>query len=123
MGVVSEVLEIGGARVLVLDANGGPVMTDRDASDLVGLAMEAGATWLAVPVPRLGPAFFDLSTRIAGETIQKLVNYRISLAVVGDLSAEIAASKALHDFVYESNKGRHVWFVADLAELERRLSD
>lgn len=120
---MSEVLEIGGVRVLLLDEAGGPVMTDRDASDLVGLAMEAGAAWLAVPVARLGAAFFELSTRIAGETIQKLVNYRVSLAVLGDLSAEIAGSKALHDFVYESNKGRHVWFVADLAELERRLSN
>lgn len=119
---MSEVLEIGGVRVLVLGSDGGPVLTDRDASDLVGLAMEAGAIWLAVPVARLGPAFFELSTRIAGETIQKLVNYRISLAVVGDLSAEIAASKALHDFAYESNKGRHVWFVADLAELASRLT-
>ena len=118
---MSEVLEIGGSKVLVLDVHGGPVLTDRDASDLVGLAMEAGAAWLAVPVARLGPAFFELSTRIAGETIQKLVNYRISLAVLGDLSAEIAASKALHDFVYESNRGRHVWFVTDQAELEARL--
>ncbi len=119
---MGEVRDLGGARVLVLGVDGGPVLTDRDASDLVGLAMEAGAECIAAPVARLGPAFFDLSTRIAGETIQKLVNYRIRLAVVGDLSAEVAASKALRDFIYESNKGRHVWFVADLAELERRLT-
>jgi len=119
---MGEVRELGGAKVLVLGAEGGPVLTDRHASDLVGLAMEAGAEWVAAPVARLGPAFFDLSTRIAGETIQKLVNYRIRLAVVGDLTAEIAASKALHDFVYESNKGRHVWFVADLGDLTSRLN-
>ncbi|WP_374347342.1 DUF4180 domain-containing protein [Phenylobacterium sp.] len=119
---MGEVRELGGAKVLVLGEEGGPVLTDRDASDLVGLAMEAGAEWVAAPVARLGPAFFDLSTRIAGETIQKLVNYRIRLAVVGDLTAEIAASKALHDFVYESNKGRHVWFVADLGDLTSRLN-
>lgn len=120
---MGEVRDLGGARVLVLGAEGGPVLTDRDASDLVGLAMEAGVEWISAPVARLGPAFFDLSTRLAGETIQKLVNYRIRLAVVGDLSAEIGASKALHDFVYESNKGRHVWFVADLQDLERRLTN
>ena len=119
---MGEVVELGGRRVLVLGGEGGPVLSERDASDLVGLAMEAGAEWLAVPTPRLGEAFFQLSSRIAGETIQKLVNYRIRLAVLGDLSAEIAASKALHDFVYESNKGRHVWFVADLAALEARLA-
>ena len=71
---------------------------------------------------RLGDAFFQLSTRVAGEAVQKFVNYGIRLAVVGDISAHVAASNALRDFVRESNRGRHVWFVDSLEELERRLS-
>lgn len=113
---------IGGARVLVVAADGSSVAGERDATDLIGRAFETDAEWIAVPMQRLGPDFFQLSTRIAGETIQKIINYRFRLAVVGDVSAEIAASQALRDFVYESNKGRHVWFVGDLAELERRLT-
>lgn len=113
---------IAGTRVLVAEADGPLICGERDATDLIGRAFEAGADWIAVPKQRLGADFFQLSTRVAGEMIQKIVNYRFRLAVVGDLSAEIAASKALHDFVYESNKGRHVWFVADLAELASRLT-
>ena len=107
--------------VLELSRTGGPVLTDRDAMDLVALGLEARAEWVAISPDRLGPAFFDLSTRIAGEVIQKFVNYRIGLAVVGDISAHVAKSTALRDFVYESNRGRHVWFVADFAELGARL--
>ena len=43
------------------------------------------------------------------------------MAVVGDITTEIAASTALRDFVRESNRGTQLWFVADEAELTRRL--
>ncbi|MES2894440.1 MAG: DUF4180 domain-containing protein [Pseudomonadota bacterium] len=111
-----------GAKVLVCAPEGGPVRTDRDAMDLVALGLEQAADWVAVPVERLGDDFFVLSTRIAGEVIQKFVNYRTKLAVVGDISRHLANSTALRDFVYESNRGRHVWFVAGLDELEDRLA-
>ena len=97
------------------------MLTDRDASDLVQLGFDHQAHWRAIPVERLGPDFFNLSTRIAGEVIQKLVNYRFKLAVVGEISGFIAGSNALRDFVVESNRGQHVWFVEDLAALEHRL--
>ena len=54
--------------------------------------------------------------------IQKFVNYGVAVAFVGDVSEAIAASTALRDFVRESNRGRHVWFVTDMVELEVRLS-
>ncbi|WP_370631481.1 DUF4180 domain-containing protein [Methylosinus sp. Sm6] len=31
------------------------------------------------------------------------------------------ADQAFRDFVIEANRGRSVWFVADIAELQRRL--
>ena len=117
-----QVREIQGQRVLVCAPEGGPVLTDRDASDLVQLGFDHQAHWLAIPVERLGPDFFNLSTRIAGEVIQKLVNYRIKLAVVGDVSGSVAQSNALRDFVVESNRGQHVWFVESLGALKDRMN-
>jgi hypothetical protein len=35
---------------------------------------------------------------------------------------EDRSSTALRDWVTEANRGRQVWFVADLAELDQRLS-
>jgi hypothetical protein len=116
------VREIGGRRVLVCAPDGPPIRSDRDAVDVIGRALGEGVRWAILPAERLGDGFFTLSTRIAGEVIQKFVNYQIGLAIVGDISAHLAASGSLRDFVHESNRGRHVWFVADLAELEARLA-
>ena len=64
--------------------------------------------------------FFDLKTRLAGEILQKFVTYDMRIAVVGDFS--IYTSKSLKDFIYESNKGNHVFFVQNEDEAIERLS-
>lgn len=118
-----ELLVMGGQRVLVCPAQGSVLCGEADALDLIGLAMAQGAGWVAAPVERLGNDFFRLESRVAGEMIQKFVNYRVRLAIVGDLSAPLARSGALRDFVHESNKGRHVWFVEDMQALAARLAE
>ncbi len=94
---------------------------ERAATDIIGEAFGVDAKVVAIPVARLGEGFLDLRTRIAGEVIQKFVNYGFQVAFVGDVSAAVARSTALRDFVRESNRGHHVWFVADFAELESKL--
>ena len=79
------------------------------------------AQWIAVPVERLDPAFFDLRSGLAGDIVQACANYRIGLAVVGDVSDRVAASEALAAFVRESNRGQSIWFVADEDELGQRV--
>lgn len=113
---------LAGASVLVCAEAGPPIAGDRQAADLVGEALSVGAAWVAIPVARLGEGFLDLSTRLAGDILQKFINYGLRVAVVGDVADAIAQSPALRDFVRESNRGRHVWFVADLAALEMRLA-
>jgi hypothetical protein len=101
----------------------GPLL--RSGADALGLIYDegvAGAEWIAVPAERLDPSFFDLSSGVAGELVQKFVNYQQRLAVVGDIAGHLAESSALRDFVRESNRGRQVWFVADDDELARRLA-
>jgi hypothetical protein len=115
--------ELHGVRVLVLDPDGEPVSTPDDAADLVGSAWSHQAELIAVPVERLDPKFFSLKSGIAGEITQKLVNYRLRLAVVGDIGDQVSKSDALRDYVRESNRADHVWFVESEADLERRLAD
>jgi hypothetical protein len=118
--VPDEVRERAGVQVLMCDPDGPPVATEQDALDLIG-AVFLGAQVVAVPAARLDERFFSLGTRFAGEVMQKFVNYRLRLAVVGDISRHLAASPALRALVRESNAGDHVWFVADLDELDDRL--
>jgi hypothetical protein len=49
------------------------------------------------------------------------VNYRLRLAVLGDISRHVAESTALRDFVYESNQGNQLWFLGGVEELDERL--
>jgi hypothetical protein len=112
---------VAGTVVLHVPAEGAPLATGEDALDLVGQAWAAEATLVAVPAGRIGPSFFDLRSGDAGEFLQKFVNYRLRLAVLGDIAAHVAASDALRDFVRESNRGNHVWFLDSAAELAARL--
>lgn len=107
--------------MLVCDPAGPPVATVADALDLIGAAF-LGAEVVAVPASRLDPDFFSLGTHFAGEIMQKFVNYRLRLAVVGDISRHLAASAALRALVHESNRAEHVWFVPDLDALDARLA-
>lgn len=116
-----SLVEHHGIPVLVLDAVGPPIATVQDALDLLVSASYEGAELVAVPAGRFDDSFYDLSSGLAGEILQKLANYRLRLAVFGDISHHLRASVALPDLVREANRGRDVWFVADLDELTTRL--
>jgi hypothetical protein len=92
------------------------------AVELIAVALAQRADLVVVPVARLDPKFFTLSSGLAGAIVQKLVNYRLRLAVVGDISGHLAASNAFRDWVRESNRGRQTWFVDGAAELDARLA-
>lgn len=102
------------------DPTGPVVATVQDAMDLVN-AVFGGAEMVALPAGRLDEQFFTLSNGFAGEVMQKFVNYRLRLAVIGDISRHLAASSALRDFVRESNTADHVWSLPDVGALDARL--
>lgn len=100
----------------------GPVLADADAAvDVIGEAWSHDAELVVLPVERLPPEFFRLATGLAGDILQKFVNYGVRVAVVGDIDDHLSGSSALRDFVRESNAGPHVWFVADRAGVDRRV--
>jgi hypothetical protein len=84
-----------------------PIITD--AQTALDFAVNAGACNIAVNKEAITEDFFRLSTGVAGEIAQKFVNYRYRLAIIGDFSGY--TSKPLHDYMYECNKGRHLYFV------------
>ncbi|HEY3559196.1 MAG TPA: DUF4180 domain-containing protein [Kribbella sp.] len=96
-----------------------------DESAAVQLVVDAyyghQAEWIAFTPEQLGDEFFELRTGRAGAITQKFVSYRMGLAVVGDISDRVAASKPLADWVRESNRGRNLLFAKDLEELQELL--
>jgi hypothetical protein len=111
-----------GAKVYVCAEAGACLAEDIALSDLIGDLFGSGARVVAIPLERLGPDFLRLSSGVAGGVLQKLVNYRFQVAVLGDVTAAARASAPLRDFIRESNRGRTVWFVDDLAALEAKLA-
>ena len=114
--------ELHGVRVDRLDVDGPAIATDDDTSDLIGGAWSNQATFIAIPVERLDERFFDLSSGFAGDVLGKFGNYRIRVAIVGDVSEHMSASAAFDAFVWESNRGDAAWFVPDSASLDAKLA-
>ena len=100
-------------------AEGTKLRSDRDAVDLIGESR--GADVILIPAGRLDEDFFRLRTGVAGAFLQKFVTYGRRVAIVGDISRHMEESSALRDFVFEANRGDHVWFVETVEDLERRL--
>ena len=96
----------------VLVESGEPVITDaQSAIDLLMSAQyDVGSKDIVIPKQLIAEDFFVLSTGLAGEVLQKYVNYGGRTAIYGDYSHY--TSKPLKDFMYESNKGRDFFFIS-----------
>jgi len=122
-GVVEEAVwhrldEIGGVRTLECFPNGEQIQTDRDAIELISAALQHRAEMIVVPVERLSPEFFQLRTGVAGDIVQKFVQYRRRLVIVGDIAPYVTKSSAFGAFVIEANRGGDVWFLPNRYALE-----
>ncbi len=92
----------------------GLIASTADALDLIATASYHGAAAVVLPMERLTPEFFYLKTGVAGDMLQKFVNYSMRTAIVGYFSQ--FQSKSLADFIRESNRGRHVFFKSSIDE-------
>ena len=99
-----------------------PVITDRQSAlDLMAtVRYETECEVMIVEKSALPEEFFDLSTGFAGEILQKITQYRMVIAIAGDISGY--ESKALRDFVRECNRGRQVYFGASMEACEETLA-
>jgi hypothetical protein len=103
-----------------LEADGPLIRTQDDAMDLIATTFGVdGEETIVVPVERLDPEFFRLASGVAGEVVQKFVNYRRRLVILGDVSAYVERSDAFRDWVREVNRGHDIAFIADEDELRR----
>ena len=116
------VIEKNGHSIAVIRSSE-PVLTCvQDALDLMAtVEYETGCERMAIEKSALAEDFFILSTRLAGDILQKFVNYRKKIAIFGDFSRY--TSKPLLDFIYESNSGNDVFFVSTEQEAVERLAN
>jgi hypothetical protein len=90
-------------KLVVASERGISIRSRDDISDAVGASLGRG---LILSEADLGPDFFDLRTGLAGELMQKFVNYRVRVAIIvplpddhGERFAELAHEHATHPTV------------------------
>jgi hypothetical protein len=88
--------------------------------DLIGACLEHGTDGLLLDHGALPASFFDLSSGVAGELLQKLANYGIRMAaVIPDPALHSASFQA---FAREANRSAMVRFLPGREEAEAWLS-
>jgi hypothetical protein len=112
--------KIEGEKIAEVISEGTIINKSEDGLVLLGNLYYQDFDKITIHEKNITPDFFDLKTGIAGEILQKFSTYRVRLAIVGDFSKY--KSKSLQDFIYESNQGRHINFVASITEAINILS-
>ena len=112
---------VNGVVIAIVESESALISDVQSALDLMAtVRYETQADCMALSKAALDERFFVLSSGLAGEILQKFVNYQFRVAIIGDFSGY--TSKPLKDFIYESNNGSHVFFVATQAEAIEKLS-
>lgn len=110
----TEVAVVSSDELLITDV--------QSALDLImTVKYETGCTNIAINKGAIVDVFFVLSTGLAGEILQKFINYGVRFAIYGDFSKY--TSKPLKDFMYESNKGKDVYFQPTVSLAVDKLSE
>ncbi|MCI8836654.1 MAG: DUF4180 domain-containing protein [Hungatella sp.] len=105
----TEVIRKNNTEVALISSDELLITDVQSALDLImTVKYETGCTNIAVNKEAIVNDFFVLSTCLAGEILQKFINYGVRFAVYGDFSNY--TSKPLKDFMYESNRGKDFYF-------------
>lgn len=108
-----EIAVISSNEILIRDA--------QSALDFMAtIRYDTGCDRIIINKSAICDDFFDLSTKVAGEILQKFINYHVKIAIVGDFSAY--TSKSLKDFIYESNNRKDIFFLPDEKKAIEKLS-
>ena len=105
----TEVIQKNNTKAVVVKSDELLITDTQSALDLImTVKYETGCTNIALNKEAIADDFFILSSCLAGEILQKFINYGVRFAIYGDFSNY--TSKPLHDFTYECNNGTDICF-------------
>ena len=98
--------------IVVVNSNELIIKDVQSAIDFImTIKYETNCNKIALNKSAIVEDFFILSKGLAGEILQKFINYQTKFAIYGDYSKY--TSKPLKDFIYESDKGKDIFFVSN----------
>lgn len=99
-----------GKAIALVDSSELLITDLQSALDLMAtIRYETDSDRFVIHKAAINEQFFDLRTRLAGEILQKYINYQMKIAIVGDFT--VYDSKSFNDFVFECNKGKDIFFL------------
>ena len=114
-------IEVDGVDIAVVSSSEIIVGDVQSALDLMATVQyETGCYRMVIDKSLVDESFFDLKTRLAGEILQKFINYHVKVAFIGDFS--VYSSKSLQDFIYECNRGNDILFLPTEQQAIEKLS-
>lgn len=96
-----------------------PLNTEQGALDLIGACMGNGTNLIMIYSKALSDDFFKLRTGLAGQVLQKFVNYNIKTAVIIEDEQKIKGK--FKEFLLESNKGNDFRAFKNVEDAEKWL--
>lgn len=116
-----KLIEQNNTTVAVIGERDFHIANAQDALDMIATVnYEHHCNRIALYKSSLADDFFVLSTGMAGEVLQKFINFCTKLAIIGEHGNY--TSKPLNDFIYECNNGNDIFFVETETEAVKRLS-
>ena len=107
--------------IVVVNSNELIIKDVQSAIDFImTIKYETNCNKIALNKSAVSEDFFILSKGLAGEILQKFINYQTKFAIYGDYSKY--TSKPLKDFIYESNNGKDIFFVENEDEAIKMLN-
>lgn len=114
-------IKVNDINIAVVNSNSLLITDVRSALDFIAtVGVETGCYRIILNKSSVCEEFFDLKTKLAGEILQKFINYHVKIAIIGDFS--IYTSNSLKDFIYESNKGKDIFFLLNEKQAIDKLS-
>lgn len=114
-----KIIENGNQKYIEFISTPTPFSTEQDAVDLVALCIENETNLLLLHSHVLSEDFFKLRTGVAGNMIQKFINYHVKTAAV--IPKELVNKGKFKEMVLESNHSNHFRFFENREDAESWL--
>lgn len=114
-----QIREIESKKYIELISTTKPLSTESDALDLIALCWEHEANALMIHHANLSEDFFKLKTKVAGDIIQKFINYNIKAAII--VPQKTIQKGRFKEMAMETNKGNHFRLYESEQEAEKWL--
>ena len=117
-----DIIQAGDTNIAVVFSEKPVIVDVQSALDLIlSVSYQTDVRRIVINKEAMGDEFFILSTGLAGEILQKFINYQVKVAMYGDYSRY--TSKPLKDFIYESNRGKNIFFTGTKEEAIDKLKE